>query len=70
MLLAALPMQLVEQGPKGILGQKTSGVGVALSSLGRGIKTVSVESKVLLPIIGEWKGDLSSPGMLLAGRRG
>ncbi|WP_371220800.1 TraC family protein [Orientia tsutsugamushi] len=69
-LLAALPMQLVEQGPKGILGQKTSGVGVALSSLGRGIKTVSVESKVLLPIIGEWKGDLSSPGMLLAGRRG
>ncbi|SPR13314.1 conjugal transfer protein TraC [Orientia tsutsugamushi] len=69
-LLAALPMQLVEQGPKGILGQKTSGVGVALSSLCRGIKTVSVESKVLLPIIGEWKGDLSSPGMLLAGRRG
>ncbi|KJV71725.1 TraC family protein [Orientia tsutsugamushi] len=69
-LLAALPMQLVEQGPKGVLGQKTSGVGVALSSLGRGIKTVSVESKVLLPIIGEWKGDLSSPGMLLAGRRG
>ncbi|BAG40210.1 putative conjugative transfer protein TraC [Orientia tsutsugamushi str. Ikeda] len=70
-LLAALRMQLVEQGPKGVLCQnKTSGVGVTLSNLGRGIKTVSVESKVLLPIIGEWKGDLSSPGMLLAGRRG
>ncbi|WP_103896859.1 TraC family protein [Rickettsia fournieri] len=76
-LLASLPMQLVEAIPntlsnkfKGILSPKIAGVGVALSNLGRGIKTIAAESKVLLPIIGEWKGDLSSPGMLLVGRRG
>ncbi len=73
-------MQLVEAIPNSLMGKfsrfnnifnkKTRGVGVALSNLGRGIKTIASESKVLLPIIGEWKGDLSSPGMLLTGRRG
>ena len=76
-VLASLPMQLVEAIPnslsnkfKGIFSPKIAGVGVALTNLGRGIKTIAAESKVLLPIIGEWKGDLSSPGMLLVGRRG
>ncbi len=76
-VLASLPMQLVEVTAnswtnkfKGILSPKIVGVGVALSSLGRGIKTIAAESKVLLPIIGEWKGDLISPGMLLVGKRG
>ena len=53
-----------------IFSQKIGGIGVALSNLGRGKKTIASESKVLLPIIGEWKGDLSSPGMILVGRRG
>lgn len=79
-VLASLPMQLVEAIPNSLVGKfnrfnnifnkKTRGIGVALSNLGRGIRTIASESKVLLPIIGEWKGDLSSPGMLLTGRRG
>lgn len=76
-VLATMPMQLVEEsknsiglGLHGIFGQKIGGLGVALANLGRGKKTISSESKVLLPIVGEWKGDLSSPGMLLTGRRG
>lgn len=68
-VLAAMPMQLVEE-TKSWFGSKITGLGVALSNLGRGKKTISSESKVLLPIVGEWKGDLSSPGMLLTGRRG
>ncbi len=76
-VLASMPMQLVEEvkhyvgeGFNYIFCQKIGGLGVALSHLGRGKKTISSESKVLLPIVGEWKGDLSSPGMLLTGRRG
>ncbi|MCC8399461.1 MAG: TraC family protein [Rickettsia endosymbiont of Platyusa sonomae] len=76
-VLASMPMQLVEEvkgfiGDRfnGIFGQKIGGLGVALANLGRGKRTISSESKVLLPIVGEWKGDLSSPGMLLTGRRG
>ena len=76
-VLASMPMQLVEEvngfiGDRfnGIFGQKVGGLGVALSNLGRGKKTISSESKVLLPIVGEWKGDLASPGMLLTGKRG
>ncbi|WP_341752546.1 MULTISPECIES: TraC family protein [unclassified Candidatus Tisiphia] len=76
-VLASMPMQLVEEMPYSItnrfnkiFGSRIGGLGVALSSLGRGKKTISSESKVLLPIVGEWKGDLSSPGMLLTGRRG
>lgn len=68
-VLASMPMQLVEKNQSPFTG-KISGIGVALSNLGRGKKTISSESKVLLPIVGEWKGDLSSPGMLLTGRRG
>jgi conjugal transfer ATP-binding protein TraC len=76
-VLASMPMQLVEEMPYSvtnrfnkIFGSRIGGLGVALSSLGRGKKTISSESKVLLPIVGEWKGDLTSPGMLLTGRRG
>ncbi|QCS24397.1 conjugal transfer protein TraC [Rickettsia parkeri] len=79
-VLASLPMQLVEAAANSLVGKfnrfnnivnkKIRGVGVALSNLGRGKKTIASESKVLLPIIGEWKGDLSSPGMLLTGSRG
>lgn len=76
-VLASMPMQLVEEMPYSItnrfnkiFGSRIGGLGVALSSLGRGKKTISSESKVLLPIVGEWKGDLSSPGMLLTGRQG
>ncbi|WP_341756991.1 MULTISPECIES: TraC family protein [unclassified Candidatus Tisiphia] len=68
-MLASLPMQLVS-AEKGIIADNIGGMGVALRNLGRGIKTVSSETKALLPIIGEWKGDLTSPGMLLSGRRG
>ena len=41
-----------------------------LRAMGRGIKTISGEAQSLLPIIGEWKGDLRSPGSLLTNRRG
>jgi len=67
-MLSSLPMQTVEE----IHGLRTTIGGLCsdLRSLGRGIKTVSSEAQALLPIVGEWKGDLRSPGMLLAGRRG
>ncbi len=68
-MMAAMPMGLVEENKK-LLKSKTGGVGLALQSLGRGIKTVSSETKALLPIIGEWKGNLNSPGLLLTGRLG
>lgn len=68
-LLASLPMQLVEQ-TSSILGNKIGGMGPDLLKIGRGHKTVSGEAKALIPIIGEWKGDLRAPGMILSGRRG
>jgi conjugal transfer ATP-binding protein TraC len=68
-LLSAMPMAAVEE-VSGYLKSKIGGLGPELSSLGRGIKTVSGEAKALLPIIGEWKGDLRSPGLILSGRRG
>lgn len=68
-MLGSLPMSMVEGGG-GLFKNKVRGVGVALRDLGRGIKTVSSETKALMPIVGEWKGDLTSPGMLLTGRRG
>ena len=67
-LLSCLPMQLVEEKPG--FNANIGGLGPELHSLGRGIKTLSGEAKALLPIVGEWKGDLRSPGMLLVGRRG
>ena len=69
MLLGMMPMHLVEE-KKGLIRAKVGGIGPDLASLGRGIKTVSSEAKALLPIVGEWKGDLRSPGMILRGRRG
>jgi len=69
MMLAAMPMSLVEEG-KSSFGKKQSGIGVALEQIGRGKKTVSSETKALLPIIGEFKGNLNAPGLLLTGRRG
>lgn len=68
-MLSLLPMQLVES-EKGKWKKKTNGLGPTLRKLGRGTKTISSEAKVLLPIVGEWKGDLRSPGMILSGRRG
>lgn len=68
-MLACMPMALVEE-EKGALSKRTSGIGVALESIGRGKKTVSGETKALLSIIGEYKGDLNAPGLLLTGRRG
>lgn len=68
-LLSTLPMQLVEE-KKGLFTTKTLGYGPEISALGRGLKTVSGVAKALLPIVGEWKGDLRSPGMILSGRRG
>ncbi len=67
-LLSCLPMQLVEE--RRGFGSKVGGLGPELNKLGRGIKTISGEAKALLPIVGEWKGDLRSPGMLLVGPRG
>jgi conjugal transfer ATP-binding protein TraC len=68
-ILNAMPMCMVEE-EQGYLKKKLSGVGLALSSIGRGKQTVSGESKALMPIIGEYKGDLNAPGLLLTGRRG
>lgn len=68
-LLNSLPMHMVEE-EKGIVGSKVGGSSLDLRNMGRGLKTVSNEVNALLPIIGEWKGDLNSPGMLLAGPRG
>ena len=68
-LLSSLPMQLVEKKP-GLYFDKIAGLNEDIKYLGRGIQSVSSEAKVLLPIVGEWKGDLRSPGMLLTGRRG
>lgn len=69
-MLAAMPMSLVEEH-KTALGKKSiCGIGYALAELGRGKKTVSSETKALLPVIGEYKGNLNAPGMLLTGRRG
>lgn len=68
-MLAAMPMSLVEE-ENGTIKKTISGLGIALADIGRGKRTVSGESKALMPIIGEWKGDLNAPGMLLTGRRG
>jgi conjugal transfer ATP-binding protein TraC len=68
-ILNAMPMCMVEE-EQCYFTKKISGVGVALSSIGRGKQTVSGESKALMPIIGEYKGDVNAPGLLLSGRRG
>ena len=68
-VLAAMPMALVEE-MSGIYKKKIAGVGVALAAIGRGKQTVSGESKALMPIIGEYKGDLNAPGLMFTGRRG
>lgn len=68
-MLCSMPMALVEE-EKASFGKKIGGVGVALENIGRGKKTVSGETKALLSIIGEYKGDLNAPGLLLTGRRG
>lgn len=68
-VLAAMPMSMVEE-ERGLFKNNITGVGVALSVIGRGKQTVSGESKALMPIIGEYKGDLNAPGLLLTGRRG
>ena len=70
-MLACMPMGLVEEGSRGILGNKNlGGVGSALAWMNRGTKTMSSESKVLFPIVGEYKGNLNAPGLLLTGKRG
>lgn len=68
-MLAAMPMCMIEE-ECGYFKKKIAGIGVALSDIGRGKQTVSGESKALMPIIGEYKGDLNAPGLLLTGRRG
>jgi conjugal transfer ATP-binding protein TraC len=68
MLLSVLPMALTEKG-SGTRG-RLDGLGFSLRKLGHGIKTVSSEAQALMPLLGEWKGMIDSPGMLLEGRRG
>jgi conjugal transfer ATP-binding protein TraC len=68
-MLSVMPMGLVEED-NSYFRKKVAGYGVMLASMGRGKKTVSSESKALLPIVGEYKGDLNAPGLLLTGRRG
>ena len=63
MMLASMPMALGEE-ERGSFGKKVAGVGVALENIGRGKKTVSGETKALLSIVGEYKGDLNAPGLL------
>lgn len=70
-MLACMPMSLVEEGKQSIFGRRTvSGIGNTLAWMNRGTKTMSSESRVLLPIVGEYKGNLNAPGLLLSGRRG
>ncbi|MCP5363374.1 MAG: TraC family protein [Rickettsiaceae bacterium] len=68
-VLTAMPMSMVEE-ERGLFKNNITGAGVALSIIGRGKQTVSGESKALMPFIGEYKGDLNAPGLLLTGRRG
>ncbi len=68
-MLTSMPMAMVEEG-NSYFKTKITGVGIAIANLGRGKKTVSGESRALLPIIGEYKGDLNAPGIILTGRRG
>jgi conjugal transfer ATP-binding protein TraC len=69
-MLGAMPMSLVEEETNLLGIKKIGGIGESLAKLGQGKQTVSSESKCLMPIIGEYKGDLTSPLMLLEGRRG
>jgi conjugal transfer ATP-binding protein TraC len=68
-LLSTMPMALVAE-ERGFYQKKIGGLGTALSLIGRGKKTVSSESKALLPIVGEYKGNINAPGLLLTGRLG
>jgi len=68
-MLGVMPMAIVEE-EQGYLNKQLVGVGIGLADLGRGKQTVSGESKALMPIIGEYKGDLNAPGLILTGRRG
>lgn len=81
MFLSTFPMNLVEEGDKSagfikrlIPGNNSSkslgGLGESLSKFGRTRKTLTREAQNMLPILGEWKGDKKSPGLLLVGRRG
>lgn len=68
-MLSVMPMSMVEE-EKSFFAKKIGGIAVALEKIGRGFKTISSESKALLSIIGEYKGNLNAPGLLLTGRRG
>jgi conjugal transfer ATP-binding protein TraC len=49
--------------------KNVEGCGQALSVLGKAKKTITREAQNMLPIVGEWKGQLT-PGIPLTGRRG
>ncbi len=68
-LLSSMPMSLVALTP-GFFKPKIGGMSPALIGVGRGIRTVSSETKALLPLVGEYKGDLNSPCLMLVQRRG
>lgn len=68
-MLAAMPMAMVEESTD-YFKKKITGLGVAIVNLGRAKKTVSGESRALLPMLGEYKGDLNAPGIIVIGRRG
>lgn len=78
MLMASMPMMWTLGRVKSsfgqiskVLGQNDQIVGAAtvLENLGRIDKTITREAQNLLPIVAEWKGQVS-PGMPLVGRRG
>jgi conjugal transfer ATP-binding protein TraC len=73
MMLSCLPMTWT-MGPvqdllQGQLTPVQTGWGPDLLKMGRAKETITREAQNMLPIIGEWKGQLA-PGMPLFGRRG
>ncbi|MEN8237511.1 MAG: type IV secretion system protein TraC, partial [Pseudomonadota bacterium] len=70
-LLASMPMMWTLGTYKKSLGFKEEITGAAsvLERLGRIEKTITREAQNMLPIVGEWKGQIA-PGMPLIGRRG
>ena len=70
-LMASLPMMwtLGKQKKPVSFKQEITGAAAVLERLGRISKTITREAQNMLPIVGEWKGQIA-PGLPLVGRRG
>lgn len=71
MLLASMPMMWTLGTKSKYFGlkQEIYGCATTLEDLGRIRKTITKEAQNMLPLVGEWKGQLT-PGIPLLGRRG